>query len=50
MHLGKLNLLHSISDSSGYSASVFTIAGVMSEGAEGVVSWRQSNSVIYCPN
>ena len=50
MHLGKLNLLHPISDSSGSSASVFNISGVMSEGPEGVVSRRRSNSVIYFPN
>ena len=50
MKQGKLNLLHPISDSSGYSASVLTISGVMSEGPEVVISWRRSNSVIYCPH
>ena len=50
VHQGELNLLHPISDSSGSSASVFTISGVMYEGPEGVVSWSRSNSVIYCPN
>ena len=38
MNQEKLNLLHPISDSSGSSASVFTISGVMYEGPEGVVS------------
>ena len=41
MHQGKLNLIHPISDSSGSSASVFTIDGVMYEGPEGVVSQRR---------
>ena len=50
MRQGKLNLLHPIYDSSGSSASVFTIYGVMPEGPEGVVSRRRSNSVIYFPN
>ena len=50
MHQEKLNLLHPIYDSSGSSASVFTISGVMYEGPEGVVSRRRSNSVIYCPH
>ena len=50
MQQGKLSLLHPISDSSGSSASVFTIAGVMSEGPDGDVSRRWLNSVIYCPN
>ena len=50
MHQGKLNLLHPISGSSGSSASVFIIAGVMYEGPEGGVSRSRLNSVIYCPN
>ena len=36
MNQEKLNLLHPISGSSEYSASVFTISGVMYEGPEGV--------------
>ena len=50
MHQGKLNLLYPISDVSGSRASIFTIAGVMSEGASGFVSQRRLNSVIYFPN
>ena len=50
MNQEKLNLLHPISDSSGSSASVFTISGVMYEGLEGVSNRRRSNSVIYCPH
>ena len=48
MNQEKLNLLQPISDSSGSSASVFTISGVMYEGPEGVSNQRRSNSVIYC--
>ena len=47
MHQGKLNLLHTIYDSSGSSASVFTISGVMYEVPEEVVSRIRLTSVIY---
>ena len=47
MHQGKLNFFHPIYVSSGSSASVFTISGVMYEGPEEVVSWRRLTSVIY---
>ena len=50
MNQEKLNLLQPISDSSGSSASIFTISGVIYEGPEGVFYRMRSNSVIYCPH
>ena len=50
MHQGKLNLLRPISDSSGSSASFFTIAVVTSEGPEDVVSQMRLALVIYFSN
>ena len=48
MQKGKLNLLHTISTSSGSRASVFNISGVISEGIKEVVSWRRFPLVMYC--
>ena len=50
MHRSKLFLLCPISDGSGYSASIFTISRVMSEGAEEVVSWRRLALLMYFSN
>ena len=50
MQHGKLNLINTISTSSGSNASVFIISGVMSEGPEEVVFWRLSTLVMYFSN
>ena len=50
MHQGKLNFLRHISDSLGSSASVFTIAGVIYEGPEKVLSQRRLTLVMYFSN
>ena len=47
VHQGKLSLLHPIYASSGSSAYVFAISGVMYEGGEKVVYRRQLNSGMY---
>ena len=47
MHQGKLNLRHTISASSGYRDSVFTTAGVTSEGKEEVYYLIHLTSLVY---
>ena len=48
MYQVKLNLLRPISDSSGSSASIFTISVVVYEGPEDVVSQSRLTLVMYC--
>ena len=50
MHQVKLKFLHNISASSGSSASVFTIARLVSEGPEEIYSCRRLTLVMYCSN
>ena len=50
MQHGKLNLINTISTSSGSNASGFIISGVMSEGLEEVVFWILLTLVMYFSN